>query len=106
MPRAARGVGRDEQVVRTGLVLGYIRRDERERTLGGEVGAGDAAVMRGNSEAVFLVFHDRTVRGQAVERVLYLLLAGFRQGAAQLIQPHGLREQRKQPAFRRMILHK
>ena len=75
VPRSARCVRRDEQVVRLGLALRVVGRDERERALGREIGARRAAVVRGDRKAVFLVFHHLAVRDQRVERGFGLVFA-------------------------------
>ena len=104
VPCAARCVRRDEQVIRLGLALTGIGRDKAERALGGKVGAGHAAVVRGDGKAVFLVFHHAAVCHQAVERVFQLVFARLGQRAADFVYPHGLREQRKQFAFYHILL--
>ena len=106
MPRAACCAGRDEQVVRLGRAIGHVGRDKGKRPLGGQISAGRAAIVRGHSKAVFLVFHHLPVRQQTVERVLQLVFGRVRQGAAYLVDTHGLHKQRQQPAFQLGMGHR
>ena len=99
MPRTAVCAGRDEQVIRLCAVLVRVGRDKGKGALGGEECAGHAAIVRGYGIAVLLVFHYAPFRQQTVERFFQLLFGGFGQGAADIVHAHGLREQRKQPAF-------
>ena len=56
-------------------------------------------------KTVFLVFHDLSVLRQTVERILQLVLSDVGQRAADLLDAERLREQRQQPAVKRILLH-
>ena len=105
VPRAAARIRGNEQVVRLGRTFLHIGRNERKAALGREKRAGRAAVVRGDRKAVFLVLHDFARLRQTVECFLDFVLACVGQGAAYLIHAARLREQRQQPAVKRIFLH-
>ena len=105
VPRAAARIRGNEQVVRLGRAFLHIGRNERKAALGREKRAGRAAVVRGDRKAVFLVLHDFARLRQTVECVLDFVLACVGQDAAYLIHAARLREQRQQPAVKRIFLH-
>ena len=105
MPCAAAGVRRNEIIVRFGLTRLDVGRDKGKTALGREERAGGAAVVRGHRKTVFLIFHDLSVLRQTVERILQLVLSDVGQRAADLLDAERLREQRQQPAVKRILLH-